>query len=137
MKGFYILVICIPENTNIKIGALGNILFSKGYYLYIGSALGNSGSSTLKNRVKRHFTSPNNKKTHWHIDYLLNNPSSIIFHLYLIPISQNFECLIANELNNISDGFIKKFGSSDCKCKSHLIYFEDFNGLNKLPLKIK
>ena len=104
MKGSYILVICLHENIIIQIGSLGKILFSKGYYLYIGSALGNSGSSTLRNRVKRHFLSSMNKKTHWHIDYLLNNPFSNIFPLYLIPTDQNYEGKIANELITISDG---------------------------------
>ena len=136
MKGSYILVVYIAKNTHIEIGALGNILFSKGYYLYTGSALGNSGSSTLSNRVKRHL-SFTNKKLHWHIDYLLKNPFCFLYCLYLIPTNKNYECTIANELLQISEGYIQKFGSSDCKCKSHLVYFKDFKGLDKLHLKIK
>ncbi|MFX1573878.1 MAG: DUF123 domain-containing protein [Promethearchaeota archaeon] len=136
MKGSYILVVYISKNTYIEIGALGNILFREGYYLYIGSAMGNSGSSTLNNRIMRHLSFLN-KKLHWHIDYLLNNPFSIFYRLYLIPTNQNYECTIAKEILKISEGFIQDFGSSDCKCKSHLFYFKDFKGLDKLPLKIE
>ncbi|MFX1304524.1 MAG: DUF123 domain-containing protein [Promethearchaeota archaeon] len=132
MKGCYILVIFIQKKIELIIGALGKIVFDKGFYLYIGSAMGNSGATTLINRVKRHVSSPNNKKVHWHIDYLLNNKNVVIIYLYIIPSHQKLECLIANEFLNISDGYIKKFGSSDCLCNSHLLYFKDFKSLKKL-----
>ena len=126
MKGSYILVIQIPETTEITIGALGNILFNEGFYLYIGSAMGSYGSATLDNRVKRHVLSSNNKKTHWHIDYLLNYERSIITRLYLIPSLSRLECIIAKEIMDLSDGKIENFGSSDCACSSHLYYFQQF-----------
>jgi len=123
MKGTYILFISIIENTEINIGSLGPILFKAGFYLYIGSAMGSSGSATLVNRVKRHI-SLDNKKFHWHIDYLLENEKSILIKIILIPSSYRLECLIAQELLDTSDGYIKNFGSSDCLCESHLIYFK-------------
>ncbi|MFX0105867.1 MAG: DUF123 domain-containing protein [Candidatus Hodarchaeota archaeon] len=132
MKGSYILVVFVKKNIELIIGALGKTTFNKGYYFYIGSAMGNSGATTLINRVKRHISSQNNKKVHWHIDYLLTNKNVVINYIYIIPSLQNLECLIANELLNISDGYIKKFGSSDCLCNSHLLYFKDFKSLEKL-----
>ena len=54
MKGTYILVIRLFEDSKIKIGSIGKLDFFKGYYLYLGSAMGNKGSTTLENRVKRH-----------------------------------------------------------------------------------
>ncbi len=39
------------------------VFFEKGYYVYVGSALG-----TLSRRVHRHELK--NKKLHWHIDYI-------------------------------------------------------------------
>ena len=132
MKGCYLLVVYNSTNIKLKIGALGEILFEEGYYFYVGSAMGNSGSSTLINRVKRHVSPSKNKKTHWHIDYLLDNKKIFIHHLFLIPSSQNMECTIANELFNVSDGYINKFGSSDCKCKSHLLYFKNLPSLDNL-----
>ncbi|MFX1388195.1 MAG: DUF123 domain-containing protein [Promethearchaeota archaeon] len=132
MKGSYILVVFIQKNFDLIIGALGKIEFKKGYYIYIGSAMGNSGSTTLINRVRRHISPSESKKVHWHIDYLLNNKYTSIWCLYLIPSIQDLECLIANELLNLSDGHIDKFGSSDCLCKSHLLYFKDFKSIKGL-----
>lgn len=130
MKGCYIIVILLQENSKIEIGSLGKIYFSKGYYLYVGSAMGSAGSTTLINRVKRHLLDSNNKKFHWHIDYLLDNPNCLIEKLYLIPSLQSYECVIAQELLFLSDNYIKNFGSSDCHCKSHLLYFKKFNLFN-------
>jgi len=125
MKGTYIIVIFLKKHIQISIGALGLISFKKGYYLYIGSAMGDFGSSTLINRVKRHISPPENKKIHWHIDYFLNNQETSIVQLNLIPSRQKLECILAEELISQSDGYIKKFGSSDCNCLSHLIYHKE------------
>ncbi len=132
MKGSYILVIFIQKNIELIIGTLGNIVFKKGYYLYVGSAMGNSGSATLINRVKRHLSFSKNKKIYWHIDYLLNSENTSLCSLYLIPSPQNLECLIASELLKISEDYVNNFGSSDCNCKSHLFYNEQFKLLDKL-----
>ena len=131
MKGSYILVVFVDRDTKLIIGALGKIKFQKGFYLYTGSAMGNSGSATLITRVRRHISLPESKKVHWHIDYLLKNKYSSVCCIYLIPSLQNLECLIVNELLNVSDGHINKFGSSDCLCKSHLLYFKDFKSLKR------
>jgi Uri superfamily endonuclease len=124
MKGTYVLIIFMNKNIEISIGSLGPILFKEGFYFYIGSAMGASGSATLVNRVKRHI-SLDNKKIHWHVDYLLENENSIIIKIVLIPSSYRLECIIAQELLDTSDGYIKNFGSSDCLCESHLIYFKN------------
>jgi len=130
MKGSYILVIYLKKQSTIKIGSLGKISFNKGYYLYVGSAMGPNGSSTLINRVRRHILDAKDKKLHWHIDYLLSSSNSFIKKLYLIPSLQSYECIIAQEILLCSENYIKDFGSSDCQCKSHLLYFKKFNEFN-------
>lgn len=135
MKGTYIIAIYVLENSVIRIGALGEIEFLKGYYLYIGSAMGNKGSTTLENRVKRHVSDSKGKKIFWHIDYLLTNQNCVITRLYLIPSLKRLECIIANEALQTSDQRIKNFGSSDCDCLSHLYYFQNLNELSQI-LKI-
>ena len=127
MQGSYILVIVVDDELNIPIGKLGNLFFKKGIYCYIGSAMGKIGSSTLENRIKRHIRFPQQKNKHWHIDYLLENKKVSLFKLFLIPYKQKLECMLAQELLNMSDGFIEKFGSSDCGCQSHLTYFKEFD----------
>ncbi|MFX0008144.1 MAG: DUF123 domain-containing protein [Candidatus Hermodarchaeota archaeon] len=131
MKGSYILVIYIENDFQIEVGAVGFILFSKGFYIYIGSAMGEYGSSTLVNRVKRHFLSKNEKKIHWHIDYLLADLHSIIIKTYLIPSKYPLECIIAKEFSEICDYSINNFGSSDCECASHLFYFKNLEFFHK------
>lgn len=129
MKGSYILVIFLEEEKSIRIGSLGKCKFPKGYYLYVGSAMGNSGSSSLINRVKRHLLNKNEKKLYWHVDYFLADTHSYIKKVYLIPSNKPLECILAQELMVKCDNLIKNFGSSDCNCISHLFYFQDFKDI--------
>ena len=126
MKGTYILVINVREDSQISIGSLGNIEFKKGYYLYVGSALGN-GSTSLENRLRRHISDV--KKIHWHIDYLLASKTTVVITIYLIPTLLRLECIIAQDIEKRSEVNIKGFGSSDCSCNSHLFFFKEFTGL--------
>ncbi len=125
MKGSYIIVIFLNVNSLIEIGALGELSFPSGFYYYIGSAMGNT-STSLENRIKRHISLPENKKIHWHIDYLLKDQECSIECIYIIPSQQRLECFLAREIQEASDSSITNFGSSDCECKSHLLYFEEY-----------
>ncbi len=125
MKGSYIIVIFLPTYRKIRIGALGKIPFPPGYYFYTGSAMG-KGSSSLERRIKRHISLPENKQIHWHIDYLLEDQECLIERIYIIPSQLRLECVFAREIQEVSDNSIKNFGSSDCLCKSHLLYFKKF-----------
>ncbi|MFX1378305.1 MAG: DUF123 domain-containing protein [Promethearchaeota archaeon] len=127
MKGSYILVVFVENDIRLIVGALGEIVFRKGFYLYVGSAMGNYGSSALLNRVKRHLSSRKNKSIHWHIDYLLAENHSMITKIYLIPSIEQLECIIAQGLSEICDDLIRNFGSSDCMCISHLFYFNNID----------
>ena len=112
MKGSYLLVIKKENDSIIQIGKLGEIDFKKGYCLYVGSAL-----NGLEQRIKRHLRS--NKKTHWHIDYLLTQVK--IIDVFYKENQLREECIIAKELEKQLDS-IPGFGCSDCNCKSHLFY---------------
>jgi len=124
MKGSYILVIFLDKDINLKIGKLRTVFFKKGFYYYVGSAMGSYGSNTLINRVKRHLRNSNSKKLYWHIDYFLASSHINIEKIYFIPIKEKIECIIAQGLKKCSNSYIKNFGCSDCQCASHLIYFE-------------
>ncbi|MBD3215648.1 MAG: DUF123 domain-containing protein [Candidatus Lokiarchaeota archaeon] len=125
MKGTYVLVINLSRRIQIKVGALGNLSFENGYYCYVGSAMANAGSSTLINRILRHLRNPNLKKIHWHIDYFLKNPNTQIVRLLLLRSKFRMECEVVNVFKKEAEYSISKFGSSDCKCESHLLYFRD------------
>jgi Uri superfamily endonuclease len=120
MKGIYTLLIKVPENIEIQIGKLGKINFKKGFYIYAGSAL-----NRLEKRIERHMGKE--KKKRWHIDYLLDK-AEIVKVIYA-ETDARVECSIAGKLNQNLES-IKKFGCSDCKCKSHLFYSINLNDLN-------
>ena len=111
MKGSYVLIIEMDREMEIEVGRLGPIIFKKGYYLYVGSAM-----NGLEARISRHLSK--DKKMRWHVDYILGIGK--IVDIYIKP-HERVECLIAEKLSRIFDS-IPKFGSSDCKCKSHLFY---------------
>ncbi len=112
MKGSYTLLIQLTEEQAITTGSLKAIYFPRGYYAYVGSAMGG-----FKSRLNRHLKS--NKKPHWHIDYLLEKAS--IVDIILCETNDRMECIIAQALNGQFDS-IPGFGSSDCKCRSHLFF---------------
>lgn len=112
MKGSYVLLIQLTEEQTITAGSLKAVRFPGGYYAYVGSALGG-----FKSRLNRHLQ--RNKKPHWHIDYLLQMAS--IDGIILCESSDKIECTIARALGGPFDS-TPGFGSSDCRCKSHLFF---------------
>jgi len=120
MKGCYVLLIKLKENKTIQIGKLGKIYFKKGFYLYVGSAL-----NGLEQRIQRHLKK--DKKTYWHIDYLLLYAK--IINVFYKESNKREECNIAKKLDKIFSS-ITGFGCSDCRCKSHLLY----GTLNKINI---
>lgn len=115
----YILLIQISQNSKVHIGSLKEIKFKKGFYVYIGSA-----KTNLHKRIERHFKKE--KKFHWHIDYLLSHDFAEVKEVWITH--KYSECDIANILYTNGFTFIKKFGSSDCRCKSHLFYIGENTG---------
>lgn len=113
-KGSYIILGELKKDIHLKIGKLGNIFFKKGFYLYVGSAM-----NSLISRIKRHLRK--NKKLRWHIDYIIPYFKNV--KVLIINSKEKIECIISSEIEKICDGYIKGFGSSDCKCKSHLYFF--------------
>ncbi len=129
MKGVYCLVISNKKNQEIPIGAKGPIYFEKGYWIYVGSAQG-IGSTNLKNRLQRHFRK--DKKTHWHIDYLLRGDVELLEAIWAAT-HDNRECDISAYLGK-SDLFQWGpigFGAGDCEksCKSHLLLYKKRKGV--------
>ncbi|MFC2005055.1 DUF123 domain-containing protein [Chloroflexota bacterium] len=112
MKGSYVLISKLPEEQVITVGSLKTLHFSRGYYAYVGSALGG-----VKPRLNHHLQ--RNKKPRWHIDYFLQRAS--INNIIICETEDRVECTIAQALSRQFDS-IPGFGSSDCKCSSHLFF---------------
>jgi Uri superfamily endonuclease len=118
LGGTYLLVIELRREQKIKIGKLGKFRFERGLYVYIGSAM-----RGLEARIERHQRK--RKRLFWHIDYLLASRYIRIAETIIIRSGENFECRL-NELISSLPGArfpVRGFGSSDCGCESHLIYF--------------
>ena len=118
--GAYALLIELENPEAIEVGRLGAINFPAGWYAYVGSALGG-----LRARVGRHLR--RNKKLHWHVDYLLKVAclSEVIWTLS----NERLECRIANVLQRQGFESMPNFGSSDCRCPSHLFFADSLESL--------
>lgn len=121
--GTYTLVIELPVETTLSIGALGDHRFSAGAYAYTGSALGTGGFS----RVDRHrrIARGEHDVRHWHIDYFLGHPETRIYDVVRSE-GIDVECTVADRL---PDGPVVGFGSSDCDCHTHLSGGDDVETL--------
>jgi len=140
-KGTYALVMALGSDTTIAVGRLGRrsgereITFPAGCYVYFGSAHGG-----LCQRVSRHLKvegaegsrGNRKKRLHWHIDYLVQF-ADVTQVWYALEGEQGkwqvrkekLECLWCRAARKLPQAqfLIPGFGSSDCRCPSHLIYF--------------
>ena len=123
LKGIYLLIIRLDANVSFEVGALGEVSFTKGFYVYIGSA-----QNSLKQRVKRHLR--NDKRLFWHIDYLLNSKHAQIHKIFYKEVGKEEECTVAQETSQVGKP-VRGFGCSDCNCKSHLFHLDDYEIFKK------
>ncbi len=117
-SGTYALILSSSGQRTILIGKLGKLKMRKGYYVYVGSAFGPGG---VRARVKRHCRI--HKPPHWHIDYI--RPVVELIEVWYTYDPKKREHQWADILMRI-DGVewpLEGFGSSDCKCESHLFFF--------------
>ncbi len=117
-KGVYLLILELNTNQRISAGKLQQTEFEPGIYIYIGSA-----RNGLLRRIARHRRKE--KKIFWHIDYFLQKAK-----IKEIWIRNDYfdECLALSEAKNSLKNScfpLKKFGSSDCRCPSHLIFLPE------------
>lgn len=111
-KGTYILAIDLDSDLEIRVGALGTILFPAGTYCYVGSAMGG-----LDQRLSRHLT--REKSMRWHIDRLTSAASDVrAFVSFPDPVPECGLARMAEECGMAPSA--KGFGCSDCGCRTHL-----------------
>jgi Uri superfamily endonuclease len=126
----YALLLKLDKQERITVGKLGIFDFPAGYYLYVGSALGPGG---LRARLARHrrgsenssqsSSSQRGKKLHWHIDYLLQRVQLV--EVWHVVSEERLECKWSEVAIRLPGAQVpvQGFGSSDCRCPAHLIYF--------------
>ncbi len=131
VRGSYCLCIKVEAGSRIRIGALGEIDFPAGRYVYVGSAL-----NSLIPRLSRHMRTARGegRVAHWHIDYLLREPGVEIEAIYATDWAVRMECEIAERIAEHGEP-IPHFGCSDCHCHSHLYRVKNLGFMKETGLK--
>ncbi|MCS6830677.1 MAG: GIY-YIG nuclease family protein [bacterium] len=111
----------LSGEVTLQVGALGTFCFPAGRYIYTGSALGG-----LRARLSRHLRQQ--KKLRWHIDYLLQHAT--VEDIRLFPTHERIECALNRQVLALPHARVvaRGFGSSDCRCLTHLVYLGQDTG---------
>jgi Uri superfamily endonuclease len=136
MSGVYTMILFMPKEVTVNIGALGKQRLPSGHYSYTGSALGKGAS--LKHRIARHLRKE--KRLFWHIDYLLADQNVFVEAIVTAETKEKIECTLNQYLKQIKGVKVPiyGFGASDCgkKCGSHLLYFSELKKSDFLVQKL-
>jgi len=118
LAGTYALVFSSTEAAPIAIGKHGTLRLQRGYYVYVGSALGPGG---LHARMAHHLEPTGHP--HWHVDYLRTHtkPQEVWFCYGRILWEHRWAYCLG--LQRGASVPLAGFGSSDCMCESHLFFF--------------
>lgn len=124
MKGSYLLSIYLDRPKRLTIGRKGTFDFPAGHYLYCGSAL-----NGLEARINRHLRA--DKKLHWHIDYLV--AEARIAEVWWKEGGERLECAWSEAIATLGgEVAVRGFGSSDCRCPTHLYWLETREKLDRV-----
>ena len=114
MRGGYLLFLELEKPSAIRIGRLGHWELPAGLYVYAGSGL-----RSVEARARRHLGKKRTKR--WHIDYLTTKARTL--DCIAFESERRIECDLARSMESLGGKhLIGGFGSSDCKCESHLLY---------------
>ena len=127
VQGVYLLEIALSQTVTLTFGRFQqgrHFTLPASHYLYVGSALGQRGATTLAGRLLRHATRtvdqpphvirpalqyalqqvglaaklPRQKRCHWHVDYLLDQPAAQLTQIYALRTAQPLEATMAAQL---------------------------------------
>jgi len=95
------------------------------------------GSTSLENRLKRHFRKE--KTIYWHIDYLLDAGTEIEEAIWA-ESTEPAECILAQSIA-AHPYFIpgpRAFGSSDCRsgCIAHTYFYDSDNQIHNNLIQV-
>ena len=123
LSGTYALILSTSRKGQIAIGRIGTLLLQPGFYVYVGSAFGPGG---LKARIRHHCRKAT--RPHWHIDYLASELALKEIWYTCDPVHREHQW--ATIFLNTRGGSVPLagFGSSDCRCNTHLFFFNSKPG---------
>ena len=116
--GTYALILFCFREKRVQIGKLGRLQLRRGFYVYVGSALGPGG---VRARVAHH--QKDSQRPHWHIDYL--GPQTRLDRIWYSHDRVRREHQWARVVSALRGASVPVagFGSSDCHCMTHLFFF--------------
>jgi Uri superfamily endonuclease len=117
--GTYVLVLSSRSTDLIQIGRLSALRLQSGIYVYVGSALWPGG---VRARLAHHLKL--SRRPHWHIDYL--RAHTRVEEICYCLDTRRLEHVWAKRIG-LAEGAsvpLVGFGSTDCRCESHLFFFE-------------
>src|SRR5271165_6614689 len=117
--GTYVLVLSSRSTDLIQIGRLGALQLQSGFYVYVCSALGQGG---VRARLAHHLKL--SRRPHWHIDYVRAHTE--VEGIWYCLDDRRLEHIWAERIS-LAEGAsvpLSGFGSADCRCESHLFFFE-------------
>jgi len=115
--GTYALIFSASRARQLQIGKLGRLLVKPGFYIYVGSAFGPGG---LKARLAHHRKP--SRRPHWHVDYLTPFVHLIECWHTCGPVRREHQWAEILSTTAGTSTPLSGFGSSDCRCRSHLFY---------------
>jgi Uri superfamily endonuclease len=130
--GTYALILACATEQHLPIGKLGAIDLQPGYLVYVGSAFGPGGLAARLSHHHRPVIRP-----HWHIDYL--RPATVLDEVWLTYDPTSREHQWADLIARIKQASIPLpgFGSTDCSCRSHLMFFRDRPSIQQFRRRIQ
>lgn len=120
----YCLFLNHRVRESVRVGAHGEIHWSEGWTVYVGRS-----SYGWTSRLKRLAGPKAPTNRHWHVDYLIDRPTSRLELVVPVAESGSRECDLADwfdrsaEVRVLSEGF----GASDCEegCGAHAFSVSD------------
>ncbi len=115
--GTYALVYFCSAPFQAVAGKLGPVFLSSGYWIYVGSAFGPGG---LRSRLSHHLKP--SRRPHWHLDYVKSTLRPVEIWTTTDPVKREHDWATLFSALKGASRPIAGFGSTDCKCRSHLIH---------------
>jgi Uri superfamily endonuclease len=119
-KGIYCLILK-TGGAALPVGALGEITFPAGWYIYVGSALGTEGLARVQRHIRVHQRQADHRPR-WHIDRLLTDSRFLLTTAVCGETTDRLECTLAHLLGEQG---VRGFGCSDCRCITHLLHRDE------------
>jgi Uri superfamily endonuclease len=118
LPGTYALVLSSPTDRSVAVGKLGTLEVRPGIYIYVGSAFGPGG---LRARIGHHLN--NAGSPHWHMDYIGKYLRLDEIWYTCDTRRREHQWIAILSKSRGATAPLAGFGSSDCRCRSHLYYF--------------